>query len=197
MHTGGRKELLGLVTVEFWAIGFIYLVLGAVLLGVGLASKVQGTLAIGIGCAILFGGLIFGRWRVLLPKSVEHVQIIGRDDEGIEIEPAGRTVLRAVVRLAVLAGAVTVIVLLQGEHLGDVLIGGMWFAAGLLWLGGAYWLGIWERAHGQSLLREARRWAWVDSSEEMPGGWRQSMRRVKSMKENARESGWRWFGVER
>ena len=86
------KAPLGLVAVELWATALVYLLLGGWLLASGIMDEQGTAIAGGLGGAVLFGGIMLGRWRPLLQKSVARVessQALG----DVEIEPVRHRVI--------------------------------------------------------------------------------------------------------
>lgn len=84
-----RQRQLGSVAVEFAVVGVVYLTLGGLLLTAGLADATGLTVALSLGCAIVFGGITVGKWRALLPRSAAHAETVSRKAI-TEVAPAQR-----------------------------------------------------------------------------------------------------------
>ncbi len=184
--------VLGSVVTEMAALSIVYTVAGSALVACGVAGRVGPALLGGSLGIVFLVGVMVTRWRLLVRTSLDHVRLLS---EGCDVEDATRTVGRVVFRVAAPTAVLAVLVATSLSSLGEGVVGGLLLAGGLCAASCGVWLRRWQDTHRRLLLRETRRWVWIDQRDDPLGGRLEWSVRLRTAKEGVRERGWAWYMV--
>lgn len=194
----GAKTPLGLVATELLATASVFVTLGGFLLVSGVTGTEHGRnpAASGVAVAVVLGAILLGKWRPLLLKSLARAGA-GRALDNVEIESRRQTAIRAAWRLLIVAGPLAYVAWAKVPPVGEAVGGGMLIIMGLVFGAVSGGLRLWEQRHGRVLVRETRRWGWINADDRPRAGCKAQWQRLQTMRRRGRESGWQWFAVDR